>query len=230
MIEVTCIEKLREKNTICGYIIADKHNNVEYVTHEQLRNAIMNKQIRVTNLKLTSNNRLVDYGGNSGKPLFRGCKYKILTYDSKRKASAREVFRELEPEMKSLKSEYIRANTVYDVRDDGMYITANYKELNNCKINLEYSGLYHMAKNLMILKDIIRQLDELSSLIDKIMQQEERLDIAFVFSVDQEACADVSVGISGAGRNNRDLKLRNSKTVDMKRLLTEYMKVNRIKI
>ena len=82
----------------------------------------------------------------------------------------------------------------------------------------------------MILKDIIRQLDELSSLIDKIMQQEERLDIAFVFSVDQEACADVSVGISGAGRNNRDLKLRNSKTVDMKRLLTEYMKVNRIKI
>lgn len=61
MIQAKCIEKFRDKTgKIYGYRLIDLNNQTQDVTPENLKQAILNKQIHVVNLTLTSNNRLID--------------------------------------------------------------------------------------------------------------------------------------------------------------------------
>lgn len=61
MIQAKCIEKFRDKTgKIYGYRLIDLNDQTQDVTPENLKKAILNKQIHVVNLTLTSNNRLVD--------------------------------------------------------------------------------------------------------------------------------------------------------------------------
>lgn len=61
MIEVLCINKYRDTSgRISGYAVQDNQGNVKLVETNQLKKAIINNQIRVVNLKLTSDGRLID--------------------------------------------------------------------------------------------------------------------------------------------------------------------------
>lgn len=61
MINCKCIEKFRDKNNkIIGYRLQDSFEKTVDFNPLDLKNAIINKQIKVTNLTLTSDNRLID--------------------------------------------------------------------------------------------------------------------------------------------------------------------------
>lgn len=61
MITVTCTEKLRDKNNrIIGYELKDCNGKKMRFTSEQVKQAVFLQQITVTNLKLTSDGRLID--------------------------------------------------------------------------------------------------------------------------------------------------------------------------
>lgn len=61
MITVTCTEKLRDKNNrIVGYELQDCNGKKMRFTSEQVKQAVFLQQITVTNLKLTSDGRLID--------------------------------------------------------------------------------------------------------------------------------------------------------------------------
>lgn len=70
MITAKCIEKLRDANgCLCGYRLMDNQGRTKDVAVDQLKKAIHNGQISVTNLRLTPDNRLMVIGdGLSGKP------------------------------------------------------------------------------------------------------------------------------------------------------------------
>ena len=60
MILATCIGVLRDENRcIVGYRLADRHNHVVVIKPIILKDKIANKEIDVSNLTLTSDNRLV---------------------------------------------------------------------------------------------------------------------------------------------------------------------------
>jgi hypothetical protein len=60
MILATCIGVLRDENRhIIGYRLADRHNHVVVIKPIILKDKIANKEIDVSNLTLTSDNRLV---------------------------------------------------------------------------------------------------------------------------------------------------------------------------
>ena len=60
-IKIRCINKKRDKNNnIIAYRIQDLSGKQMDVTPEQLKIAIFNYQVDCTNLRLTSNNRLID--------------------------------------------------------------------------------------------------------------------------------------------------------------------------
>lgn len=61
MITVTCTEKLRDKNNrIVGYELRDCNGTKMRFTSEQVKQAVFLQQITITNLKLTSDGRLID--------------------------------------------------------------------------------------------------------------------------------------------------------------------------
>lgn len=69
MIKATCIEKLRDKNgTIKGYVLQDCNGVQMKFNSEQVKQAIFLQQLTVTNLKLTSDGRLID-NNDSTKPM-----------------------------------------------------------------------------------------------------------------------------------------------------------------
>lgn len=69
MVKATCIEKLRDKNgTIKGYVLQDCNGVQMKFNSEQVKQAIFLQQLTVTNLKLTSDGRLID-NNNSTKPI-----------------------------------------------------------------------------------------------------------------------------------------------------------------
>lgn len=60
MIDVICIKVYRNReNTISGYLIRDLNDNLKDISVKDLKQAIINKQINVTNLKLTKDKRLI---------------------------------------------------------------------------------------------------------------------------------------------------------------------------
>lgn len=61
MLQVKCIKKFRDKsNKIYGYRLKDIDGQTKDVTPKDLKEAIINNQILVSNLRLTSDNRLVN--------------------------------------------------------------------------------------------------------------------------------------------------------------------------
>lgn len=61
MVELKCIEKLRDKHgKIYKYKLIDSLGQSLDITADELKKAIKNEQLRVTNLALTKDNRLVD--------------------------------------------------------------------------------------------------------------------------------------------------------------------------
>lgn len=61
MIQAKCIQKFRDKkNKIYGYRLQDINGQTQDVTPNDLKNAILNKQIVIVNLTLTTDGRLVD--------------------------------------------------------------------------------------------------------------------------------------------------------------------------
>jgi len=63
MVHVTCINKLRDKNNrIVGYVIKDKHGKEMEILSESLKKHIISGDIKVDNLTLTSDGRLIDKG------------------------------------------------------------------------------------------------------------------------------------------------------------------------
>ena len=61
MNQAKCIQKFRNKrNQIYGYRLQDQQGEIIDVSPTQLKTAIKNKQIHITNLTLTSDNRLID--------------------------------------------------------------------------------------------------------------------------------------------------------------------------
>lgn len=62
MIYAKCIHKFRDKNNaIIGYRLQDINGNTQDVQAANLKNAIRNGQIHIVNLKLTSDNKLIDH-------------------------------------------------------------------------------------------------------------------------------------------------------------------------
>ena len=61
MLTVTCIKKFRDKqNQIYGYRLQDNNGQIKDVKSNELKEAIKRNQINVINLKLTTDNRLID--------------------------------------------------------------------------------------------------------------------------------------------------------------------------
>ena len=61
MVNVTCTYRFRDKyNNVKGYRIQDSMGATRDISSGQLKLAIKNGRINVTNLTLTSDNRLVD--------------------------------------------------------------------------------------------------------------------------------------------------------------------------
>ena len=61
MVKAKCIQKFRDKhNKIYKYRLQDQQGNTKDVTPDQLKQAIKNNQITITNLTLTSDNRLIN--------------------------------------------------------------------------------------------------------------------------------------------------------------------------
>ena len=61
MIKAKCVKKFRNsRNIITDYRLQDAQGNIGDFTSQQLKIAIKNKQITVVNLKLTSDERLID--------------------------------------------------------------------------------------------------------------------------------------------------------------------------
>lgn len=61
MIQVKCIQKFRDKNNqIIGYRLQDTNGNTKDIDSQSLKQSIISHKIDVTNLKLTSDNRLID--------------------------------------------------------------------------------------------------------------------------------------------------------------------------
>lgn len=61
MLNVRRIYTFRNRrNQIYGYKLEDEHGNTMNVTPKDLKCAIKNGEVRVINMTLTSNNRLVD--------------------------------------------------------------------------------------------------------------------------------------------------------------------------
>lgn len=58
---ITCIDKIRDKSgNIIGYILKDENNNIREFDAYTLKSKIMSREFIVENLKLTSDNRLID--------------------------------------------------------------------------------------------------------------------------------------------------------------------------
>ena len=55
-----CVYKQRCKNKIINYILEDTKGNKIQITPDKLKQAVQNKELNITNLKLTTDNRLVD--------------------------------------------------------------------------------------------------------------------------------------------------------------------------
>ena len=61
MIQAKCIEKIRDKNNIIvAYKLQDTQGNNTTISAQQLKQAIKENQINVANLKLTSDNRIIN--------------------------------------------------------------------------------------------------------------------------------------------------------------------------
>ena len=61
MVICKCIEKVRDKNNvIVEYRLCDSNNMCLTIKPNQLKTAMKSNQIKVTNLKLTEDNRLID--------------------------------------------------------------------------------------------------------------------------------------------------------------------------
>ena len=61
MLQAKCIEKIRDKNNlITAYKLQDTQGNNTTISAQQLKQAIKANQINIVNLKLTSDNRLID--------------------------------------------------------------------------------------------------------------------------------------------------------------------------
>lgn len=56
----TCVEKIYKGNKVIGYKLKSSTGEVVDVKAENLRNAMSNNIVNITNLKLTSNNRIID--------------------------------------------------------------------------------------------------------------------------------------------------------------------------
>lgn len=68
MIQAKCIEKFRDKNNrIIAYRLEDNQGNIQDISSNDLKVAIINKQINVANIALTTDNRLIDDKLNSEK-------------------------------------------------------------------------------------------------------------------------------------------------------------------
>ncbi|MBO5390179.1 MAG: hypothetical protein J6A59_18955 [Lachnospiraceae bacterium] len=66
MVQAKCVQKFRDRHGIIyGYTIEDIYGNRKDVTPDDLKNAILNKQIDIVNLKLTSDNRLINKNTDS---------------------------------------------------------------------------------------------------------------------------------------------------------------------
>lgn len=67
MIQATCIQKFRDKRgVIVGYRLQDSNGAVNDVNSLQLKQAIRDGRVSITNLRLTSDGRLVDCGAKEG--------------------------------------------------------------------------------------------------------------------------------------------------------------------
>ena len=76
MITLKCIDKIRDNSgKICGYTLQDLNGDTKTVASESLKRAIVNKQVDVINLRITSDNRLVS---TSRKQLANNKIYKRL--------------------------------------------------------------------------------------------------------------------------------------------------------
>lgn len=61
MIKVKCVQKLRDKNGVIKvYKLQDNKGVIKEMTPDKLKELIKDKKLVVSNLTLTSNNRLVD--------------------------------------------------------------------------------------------------------------------------------------------------------------------------
>lgn len=67
MIKVTCIQKVRNpQGKIVSYLMEDEYHNQKIVEPLDLKATIINGAVQVTNLKLTSDGRLIDSDPNEG--------------------------------------------------------------------------------------------------------------------------------------------------------------------
>ena len=75
-----CVQKIRNKNnTIIGYKIQDSQGNIRDISSKDLKQAIVKGTVDVINLKLTSDNRLIDIQPVEQTPQNKKVQYVTIT-------------------------------------------------------------------------------------------------------------------------------------------------------
>lgn len=75
MLTVKCIQKFKKNNKIYGYRLQDAQGNIKDIDTDKLKYAIRNNKMAVSNLTLTSDNRLIEskVKNNINKDLYKVC-------------------------------------------------------------------------------------------------------------------------------------------------------------
>ena len=208
MVQATCIQKFRDKhNNIYGYRIKDTSGKTLDVKSDSLKNAIKNKQIHITNLTLTSDNRLIDVGESKNNAEYN-------TTDNKQTVVATALgsirvqslgvvgYTLLDAHgcEKDFKSETIIAALKNGtMRIDNLQLTAN-NELTKIGVPIE--------KRLILTKDEFLEaiIDNITGTPKKLLQKTECFtgidknsypdDISTNFSVDLEDLSKYDIGIN----------------------------------
>ncbi|MBO5389455.1 MAG: hypothetical protein J6A59_15235 [Lachnospiraceae bacterium] len=163
MIQAKCIEKFRDKTgKIYGYKLTDLNNQTQDVKPENLKEAIRNKQIHVINLRLTSDNRLVDTNekqlqnieilGGAPKKVENGIKY-----DKKKRPYDAESYEEFISRLEIFLEKYL--NLTEDMKFKTI-IEKRYDEDKSFKAKCSHTGNFYYKNKIAYL--------ELDIIIDKI--------------------------------------------------------------
>ena len=135
---LTCIEKYKDNGVISRYKLQDGLGNEIIVTSNQLKQAIINKKVQVSNLTLTSNNKLIDITKNKN--------HNRYTYEQRIKgilAKARILnnYKEI-PTADNGHCCYL----VHTSNENIVYIPDDVVKLNNNFVNTKFTDALHFIK------------------------------------------------------------------------------------
>ena len=188
MITLKCIDKIRDNSgKICGYTLQDLNGDTKTVASESLKRAIVNKQVDVINLRITSDNRLVSTSRKqlANNKIFRKEDESILKSNSD----------------KHIKEETIASDINYEVR--GYTVRPDYdqrKEANFLK-NLVNAGFKYVGtKDVSHMHKIIVQFQGVfstnTSFIELLING-DRTTVKFIRDLKEVQCIEIPTSKTG---------------------------------